>query len=151
MVPYMGEFLMRSCLDWRIASARYIDNARSVKSTNPSTGERLESDRLYLDGVGFEFNGPQHYQETKLFASEKAFRERRTRDLIKLGLSVETQIPIVVVTVDQLHPAVLYTLIPASLPRRPIDTEGSYFRAFVQLCAEYVVEARKWIAKRRSL
>jgi hypothetical protein len=82
---------------------------------------------------------------------QKAFRERRTRDLIKLGLSVETQIPIVVVTVDQLHPAVLDTLIPASLPPRPIDTEGSYFRAFVQLCAEYVVEARRWIAKRRSL
>lgn len=150
MVAYKGEFLMRSYLNWRIASEAYIDNARPAKFTNPSTGERLESDRLYLDGVGFEFNGPQHYQQTRQFASQKALQERRTRDLIKLGLSVEARIPIVVVTVDQLHPTALDTLIPANLPRRPIDVRGRYFGAFVQLCTGYAEEARSWTVKSRS-
>jgi hypothetical protein len=150
MVAYKGEFLMRSYLNWRITSEAYIDNARPAKFINPSTGERLESDRLYLDGVGFEYNGPQHYQQTKLFSSTKALQERRTLDLIKLGLSLETRIPIVVVTADQLHPTALDTLIPDTLPRRPIDTSGPYFLAFVQLCAEYVEEARSWTAKSRS-
>jgi hypothetical protein len=63
---------------------------------------------------------------------------------------VEKRVPIVVVTVDQLHPAVLDTLIPVSLARRPIDTQGPYFKALVQLYSEYAEEARKWIASRSA-
>lgn len=150
VVGYVGEFLMRRYLDWRLTSEEFIDNARPTTFTNPSTGERLESDRLYFDGVAFEFNGPQHYHETKKYASTKQLNAQKTRDLIKLGLSMSARIPIVVIAFDELHPATVESKIPASLRRRPIDTDGPYYRAFVERCDAYVAEAQSWIASRST-
>ncbi len=136
----MGRFL-----DWRVVSQDYIDNARPRAFTNPITGERLELDRLYLDSsVGFEFNGPQHYMQTDKFADEESLKQQQNRDILKKGLSIDAKVTLVVVTVDQLHPSILETLIPPHLERRPIDTDGPYYRAFVDLSIQLVARARSW-------
>lgn len=145
MAPHKCEFLMRKYLDWRLVSTNYIDNARPGVLTSPITGERLELDRLYLDAaVGFEFNGPQHYGQTKLYHDPKSLKEQQTRDILKKGLSVNSQITLVIVTVDQLHPSVLDTLIPPTLERRAVETEGPYYCALVDLSMSAAAEARSW-------
>jgi hypothetical protein len=143
---YRGEFLMRAYLDMRICSDDYVDNARLDFLTNPATGQRLEYDRYYRLGVGFEFNGPQHYKHTRKFMDDEGLRQRQTRDLIKKGLSLDAHVALVTVTADQLHPTILETLIPDTLPRRPIDTNCPYCRALAELSVTYAAQVRSWTA-----
>lgn len=139
MANYKGEFLMRRFLDLRVADEDFVDNARPNQFTNPETRERLECDRLYVRaGVAFEFNGPQHFQQTEMYSDERAFKQRRTRDILKKGLSLEANVILVTVTASELYPAALDALIPARLKRRPLDTEGPVYRALVDLCTEHV-------------
>jgi hypothetical protein len=143
MAVYRGEFLMRKYLDFRVATNDFIDNARPAFLTNPLTGERLEYDRYYLAGVAFEFNGSQHYERTRLYEDGKSLKERRARDAIKKGLSMDARVIIVVITAEQLHPTILEGLIPGILPRRTIDTGGAYYQALADLCVRYLAETRR--------
>jgi hypothetical protein len=143
MAANRGEFLMKRYLDLRVNSDDYVNNARPVVLTNPGTGEPMEYDRLYLtQGVAFEFNGPQHYETTKRYNNEWELKQTKLRDLVKTGISYKNNIALIVVTMDELHPDILETLIPASLPRRPLDTTGCYYRALAGLCAAYGAKAR---------
>jgi hypothetical protein len=130
--PYKGEYLMKRCLDLLVASSDYLDNARLGFLTNPATKEALEYDRFYTLGVAFEFNGPQHYEKTRLYSGDRSLRETQARDLIKKGLSLNHQVKLITITVDQLHPTVIQSLLPAILPRRPVDPDGYYYQALVK-------------------
>lgn len=138
-----GEFLMKRYLDLRVNSDEYVDNARPGYLANPISKQRLEYDRLYLLGVAFEFNGPQHHGQTEHFPSEHALRQTQARDLIKQSLSRNNQVLLVTVDTEQLRPSTLESLIPDCLPRRPLDTEGPYFRALAELCEECVIHEKK--------
>jgi hypothetical protein len=142
MTPFRGEYLMKAYLNLRINTDEYTDNARPGFLLNPESKEALEYDRYYWAGVAFEFNGPQHYEVTAKYASERQLQKTRLRDLVKRGLSQEAQVSLVVVTTDQLSPATLDTLIPDRLPRRPVDEQGPYYRALVELCQAYMHKAR---------
>ncbi|MDP2871823.1 MAG: hypothetical protein Q8P31_04720 [Bacillota bacterium] len=137
-----GEFLMKRYLDLRISSDEYVDNARPEFLCNPGTGELLEYDRLYLQGVAFEFNGPQHYVSTRRFPSERDLRQTQARDLIKCGASHKARVVLVEVTADELYLDILETLIPDQLPRRQVDVNGQYYRALAAMCAGYAAKAR---------
>ena len=102
MAPYLGEFLMRKLLDNTVASTTFMDNARPSFLRNPKTNQPLEYDRLYFEGVAFEFNGEQHYSTTSEFPDPQALQERRTRDLIKVALSLENGITLVTVVDEDL-------------------------------------------------
>jgi len=142
MAANRGEFLMKRYLDLRIASDEYVDNAHPGFLVNPGTGELLEYDRLYLQGVAFEFDGPQHYTPTRRFPDERDLRRTQSRDLIKAGISHRANVKLVKVTAEQLHPDILENLIPDSLPRRPVDTQGLYYQTLVGLCLAYAAKAR---------
>ncbi|MDP2873245.1 MAG: hypothetical protein Q8P31_12010 [Bacillota bacterium] len=143
LVANKGEYLMKRFLDLRVDSDEYIDNARPGFLINPKTGELLEYDRYYLlHGVAFEFNGPQHYELTGRYPDERTLRETQTRDLIKGGISLNAKVAMVTVTVDQLHPDILETLLPAQLPRRTVDVGGCYYRTLASLCTGYGAKAR---------
>jgi hypothetical protein len=137
-----GEFLMKRYLDLRVASDEYVDNARPESLQNPLTDEHLEYDRLYLQGIAFEFNGPQHSERTKRYSSEKTLRETKARDLMKKGLSQDARVRLITVTPDHLHPDCLEALLPPELPRRRMDTEGQYYRTLAGLCTAYSLKAR---------
>jgi hypothetical protein len=148
VVANRGEFLMRSYLDLRVCDDRYIDHARPAFLTNPLTQEPLEYDRYYHCGVAFEFNGPQHYRETSRFADTDALRAVQARDLIKKGLSHDSRITLVTVTGEQLRLDVMEMLLPESLPRRPLDTAGSYYQCLAGLCTEYALRVGGRAGKR---
>jgi len=133
---------MKAFLDYAVASEGYVDNARPEFLTNPATGERLEYDRYYFDGVAFEFNGTQHNDQTDRFPSVRQLRDIQTRDLIKIGRSVDARITLITVLPHQLHPEVLASLLPDSLPQRALDLNGPYLRAVARLAVGYAAKAQ---------
>jgi len=143
LAPNRAEYLMRAYLSLRVACLDYVDNARPGYLTNPLSAEPLEYDRLYVArSVAFEFDGPQHQGLTKHYRDESALRQTKARDLIKRGLSYNANVTVVTVTVDSLHPDDLEKLIPAHMPRRPIDRNGPYFRTLVTLYDRYLATVR---------
>ncbi len=141
MSRHKGECLMKCWLDLLVASDDFVDNARPGFLGNPLSGESLEFDRYYLDGVAFEFNGPQHYGPTASFPDEQAFREGRARDLLKKGLSREKRIELVEITADDLSLDGITAKLPALLPRSVVDRDGPYAMALERLCQEYRAKA----------
>ncbi|NPV53728.1 MAG: hypothetical protein HPY71_09425 [Firmicutes bacterium] len=124
MSGHRAETVMKRFLDFLIPDDNYIDNARPQFLRNPDTGQPLEYDRYYLAGVAFEFNGDQHYGPTEMYPDKQAFKERRKRDLIKLGLSMEKNIKVIVVTRDDLTLKKMISKIPPELPVDPVDPES---------------------------
>jgi len=141
MSRHKGECLMKCWLDLLVASDNFVDNARPGFLGNPLSGESLEFDRYYLDGVAFEFNGPQHYGPTASFPDEQAFREARARDLLKKGLGCEKGIELVEITADDLSLDGMTARLPALLPRSIVDRDGPYAKALERLCQEYRAKA----------
>ncbi|NPV70673.1 MAG: hypothetical protein HPY55_08530 [Firmicutes bacterium] len=141
MAPQKGEFLMKCWLDLLVASNNLIDNARPGFLCNPLTGEPLEFDRYYLEGVAFEFNGRQHYGPTAAYPDEQAFRELRARDLLKKGLSQEQGIVLVEVISEDLTFDNMERKIPDVLPRNIIDRDGLYAKALARASQDYRAKA----------
>jgi DNA-binding MarR family transcriptional regulator len=52
MQPHKGEFLLKVLLDIHILSRNHVDNVRPRWLINPTTGEPMEIDRLYLPEDG---------------------------------------------------------------------------------------------------
>lgn len=137
MAPFLGEFLMRKILDEIVASITYMDNARPSFLMNPETGQPLEVDRLYREGVGFEYNGDQHYRPTPKY-DQHAVRKQATRDAIKLGLSIKHGIIIVTVVDRELSIDSLLAKIPSALPKRHLNRKSPYLRKLDQICREHI-------------
>jgi hypothetical protein len=138
MAPYLGEFLMRRLLDEIVASTTYMDNARPVFLKNPETGQPLEVDRLYREGVGFEYNGDQHYRPTGKY-DQHVVRKQATRDAIKLGLSMKHGITIVTVIDRDLSIEGMLAKIPSSLPERRVNRKSLYIGKLEEICREHIV------------
>ena len=143
LAQYKGEFLMKCYLDLRIRDDEFVDNARPRFLTNPMSDEALEYDRYYLSGVAFEFNGSQHQGLTQKYNRGSSLKERKTRDLLKKGLSQDAQVTLVVIRPDDLPPDNLERLIPAEMPRRPLDKEGPYYQILARVCQAYSAKVRR--------
>lgn len=137
MAPFLGEFLMRKILDEIIASSTYMDNARPSFPINPETGQPLEIDRLYREGVGFEYNGEQHYRPTAKY-DQQTVRKQVTRDIIKQGLGVRYGITIVEVTDRDLTIDTMMAKVPPSLPIRRLNRQSLYLRKLEEICWEHI-------------
>ncbi|HHW17837.1 MAG TPA: hypothetical protein GXX30_02915 [Firmicutes bacterium] len=128
MAAFKGEAVCKKILDYVVFSDSYVDNARPTFLTNPETGQPLEIDRFYREGVGYEYNGDQHYGSTKKYPDEQAYRELRKRDLLKLGLSVEQQFMLITVTKSDLTLETMLQKIPPQLTKIPVDLDSPYSR-----------------------
>ena len=143
MAPNRGEFLMKQYLDLMICSDDHVDNARPKFLQNPMTAQSLEYDRYYRQKVAFEFNGAQHYEVTEAYPDDKTLQEAQTRDLLKKGLSEKAGVRLIEITANDLDHRVLLSLIPAGLPRNPIDEHGPYLKALAEISAVYRAKSAK--------
>lgn len=151
MARNKGEFLMKRNLDLWVRSREFLDNARPDLLTSPTSDHALEYDRFYYGfGVAFEFNGPQHYDAGPGF-DEQTHKEIRTRDLIKQALSKEAGVQLVTVTGQDLAPDIFPKLLPETLPRNWVDTDGPYFRALSRLSKAYAAKAGRPARHRKSV
>lgn len=99
---YAGQGIMGEYCTLMIASKDFTDNARPGFLVNPLTGQPLEFDRWYTAGVGFEFNGPQHYGATPTFPDPAQAQQTQERDILKAILSQQHGVHIVTVAAQDL-------------------------------------------------
>lgn len=146
---HAGEFLMRAWLDLLVDSDNFVDNSRPSFLANPITGQLLEYDRYYREGVAFEYNGRQHYETTSQFPDEADLQAVQVRDHIKASLTQKNGVVLVEITESDLTLPGMRDKIPDVLPVRPIDEDGPYVRMLVKLSEEYISNCRRLRARER--
>ena len=133
-----GEFLMKAWLDLLVDDQDFEDNVRPDFLQNPVTGQNLEYDRLYHRGVAFEFNGAQHYGPTKRYPGKEEAVDRRMRDLIKKGLSIENRIQLIIIHPTDLTLNKISEKIGALLPLRQLELDDPLMLAIKKASKTYV-------------
>ncbi|HLO02512.1 MAG TPA: hypothetical protein VK191_05355, partial [Symbiobacteriaceae bacterium] len=108
----------REYLSLLIDCDEFEENARPGFLINPLTDELMELDRYYPPSVAFEFNGPQHYRTTALYAKESKLRTQQMRDLMKTGHCARRGITLVVVHAADLSLAGMQAKVADLLPLR---------------------------------
>lgn len=147
---HAGEFLMKAWLDLIVDSDNYVDNCRPAFLAHPVTGQLLEYDRYYREGVAFEYNGRQHYEVTAQYPNEADLQSLQVRDHIKAALSQKNNIILVQVTEADLSLAGMRTKIPGILPSKEVDEDGPYVRMLARLSEEYASSCRRARSRERT-
>jgi hypothetical protein len=145
---HAGEFLMKAWLDLFVDSDSFIDNCRPSFLVNPATEKPLEYDRLYEEGVAFEYNGRQHYTPTERFSDIDEVRRTQLRDHIKASLSQKQGIVLIEIIESDLNLDNMLANIPDILPLRPIDKNSVYVRGLTRLSEEYVANCMNMRSKK---
>ncbi len=136
--PNRGEFLGKLYLELLIPDRNYVDNARPPFIINPQTDKPLEYDRLFIKKlVAFEHNGLQHFGPTEMFPDVDQFKDLRTRDLVKMSLSQENGITLVIFTYQDLSLAKMAEKIPPQLSKNPVDTNGLFIKTLERYARAY--------------
>ena len=136
--PRAGEFLALTWLTLLAVSVRYQDCARPKVLANPLTGQPMEVDRLFVDeGVGVEFNGRQHYEDTAFSNESGDYLQQQTRDHVKRSLCADQGIKLIVLTPNALSYEGILAKIQPHLRVRQIDTSGEVVRQLTRMCREY--------------
>lgn len=138
---FKGEALMREYLSLLVDSVDYEDDAAPGFLVNPFTGERLELDRHYAAGVGFEFNGAQHYRETELSTWEETVRQVG-RDAMKAFMCRSRGIKLVVVHPEDLSLAGMRAKVGDQLPLRDLAKDGPLIRLLQGMAEGYQAKAQ---------
>ncbi len=136
MCPFAGEFLFGRVLEHLVDVPGFIHNARPDFLTHPKTNESLELDYFAPGVLAGEFNGQQHYSETKKY-SKQVVADTKARDLIKEALCQRQGLPLVVANSDSLGLESVRTLLPSSVPRHVFDLSDPYPKKLDQLCTTY--------------
>lgn len=148
----LGEACMKEYLNLFVDSQDFQDNARPRFLANPRTGEPLELDRWYTKlGIAFEFNGPQHYAPTEVYADLGKVREQRARDLMKEALCREAGIRLLVVVPDDLTYDGMLHKLQGQLPLRNVSRDDPLMRYVISLSERYLrkIQQEKAIGPRR--
>lgn len=140
---YAGEHLMRLWLDWLVDSREFLDNARPRFLVNPSTGRPLEVDRLYHVGVGFEFQGWQHFAKTELYPDDERLAHRQTLDLVKAGQCARHGIQLVEVVETDLSLQGMVAKVPPPLTLRYYEANSPIMQALSNLSENYASNSRR--------
>lgn len=140
--PYLGEAIMRELLTLLVDSDEFEDDAAPGFLVNPLSDERLQLDRYYPPSVAFEFNGPQHYEETERFP-EKDVAAQKVRDLIKTGICAVKGITLVVVHPEDLSLVAMREKVGDLLPLRDLERHGMIIHYLESLGRAYRNAARR--------
>ncbi len=146
---HAGEFLMKSWLDLLVDSDNYVDNSRPSFLVSPVTGQLMEYDRYYREGVAFEYQGSQHYEMTSQFPEEPELQATQVRDHIKASLSQKNGITLVHIVEADLTLKTMQERIPDILPVRAVDEDGAYARMLTRLSDEYISNCRRLRSRER--
>lgn len=118
---HTGQEIMRQWLTLLVADDNPDDDATPEWLVNPATHGQLEFDRFYpAHNVAFEYNGPQHYGPTEKFPSQAEADAQRMRDLIKAGLCLYKDVPLVIVHKQDLSLAGMQAKVGRLLPLRKL-------------------------------
>ncbi|WP_264844312.1 hypothetical protein [Caldinitratiruptor microaerophilus] len=145
---YKGEAVIKELANVQVASNRFHDNARPGFLVNPLTGERLEFDRWYLEGVALEFQGRQHYEPTEAFPDPEKQRQQRARDLIKLALAREHGVRVVLIHPEDLTFERLRAKLEGLLPLRELHEEDPVVQYLRTVSRRYVRKAARPTARK---
>lgn len=140
---HKGEALMREWLNLIVDSQDHSDEANPGFLRNPVTGETLKYDRWYPVGVAFEFNGPQHYGPTDAFPDPDKVRLIMARDYIKIGISQENGIRLVVVRPEDLTFKRMCKKVEGLLPLRQVRPDDPVLSYLTKVSFKYMGSARK--------
>lgn len=113
-----GEALMREYLTLLVDSTHFRDNHSPNFLLNPWTTEHLQFDRFYPPGVGFEFNGAQHYGETKRYPGKAEAVKQWARDSLKLGLCQKQGVKLIIIHAEDLSLETMRRKVGKLLPLR---------------------------------
>ncbi|MGI6628894.1 MAG: hypothetical protein ACOX4K_11215 [Bacillota bacterium] len=138
LANHKGEFLSKEYLYALVRQRNYIDNARPNFLIYPLTGEPLELDRYFPEEkVGSEYNGLQHYGPTEKYPDHEEFKQRRVRDLFKIGACAENGVILVVLTARDLTLSRMVEKIPARLSKNEVAPEGPVIHTLERLSRQY--------------
>lgn len=141
---FKGEAILREFLNVAVDDDHYIDNAWPGAIVNPLTDHLLQFDRLYPRAdVAIEFNGPQHYRTTKLFADQAQVTQQRLRDLIKAGQAAQHGIQLIVIKYTELVPDVIVRKLEPYLPLRQLRAGDPVMQLLYKQCRDYVRNAQR--------
>lgn len=140
--PYAGEALLKGILNVIVPETAYIDNARPSFLISPITGQPLEYDRYYERArVAVEFHGAQHDHPTELSPGAKAAHRQRVRDVIKLGLSYEQAVHVLVFRTPELSVERVSARVEGYLPLQIPDPQDPRIRLLNELCRRYRIRS----------
>jgi hypothetical protein len=140
---HKGEAIMREFLSLLVDSNNFEDNATPGWLLNPETNEELQFDRYYPPNVALEFNGPQHYGPTALYASEEESRKQQTRDLIKMGICMKRGITLVVIHPGDLSLEAMRQKVASLLPLRNLEGHERLITYLEAVGQGYIRESTK--------
>ncbi len=139
----VGESLFKLILDVVVADDRYVDNARPHFLQHPRTLEYMELDRWYYERqIGGEYEGSIHHMLTGI-TDQKRLDEIRERDALKIEMCRERNIPLIIVSEDDLSIEGVLKKLPPEAPRAYFDPKDKYLRALDEICEEYVALCRR--------
>ena len=141
--PHKGEALMREWLNLIVDSHEHSDDANPGFLRNPLTGETLRYDRWYPVGVAFEFNGPQHYGPTETFPDPDEARLTMARDYIKMGISQEKGVRVVIVRPEDLTLKRMRKKVEGLLPLREVRPDDPVLSYLTKISFSYMGKARE--------
>jgi hypothetical protein len=146
---YRGEAIMREFLSILVDSEEYVDDADPGFLVNPETLGKLQLDRYYAQGVGFEFQGPQHDHPTESFSEEDVARQK-ARDFIKLGMCVKLGIALVEVRPEELSLKTMQQKIGKLLPLRDLTGHEQLVGFLERVARGYRPKSARWVALRKG-
>lgn len=139
---FIGEELMKEYLSLITDLDDFQDNATPGFLVNPFTDERMELDRYYPGRAAFEFNGPQHYQVTKL-STEKEVDRQYIRDKVKEWICERRGIRLVVVHAEDLTLKTMIEKVGTCLPLRDLRNRRLIIRHLETVSWRYRRAARR--------
>jgi hypothetical protein len=146
---YRGEAIMREFLSLLVDSEEYVDDADPGFLVNPETLGKLQLDRYYAKGIGFEFQGPQHDHPTENFTEEDVARQK-ARDFIKLGMCVKLGITLVEVRPEELSLKTMQQKIGTLLPLRDLTGHEQLAGFLERVARGYRPKWARWVALRKG-
>lgn len=139
----VGESLTGLVLDVVVDDDQYINHARLSFLQNRKTGEYMELDRWYYRRRwGEEYEGIQHFQVTQGTDAAK-LREIQERDAAKAAICRAKNIPLMIVTEDDLSIDGILAKLPPGLPKARFDRDDPYVLKLNELCEDYVASCRR--------
>lgn len=138
---FFGEALMKEWLTGLVDCNDYADGVRPGYLENPLSDKPLEYDRIYKGRVAFEFNGPQHYGPTDLYPDREKVKIQQARDAMKVGISRQHGVELVIVTAEDLSYDGMLAKIGSLLPLRDLDEDDPVMKYLERLSKAYRARA----------
>lgn len=140
---FKGEAIAREWVIRLVVGRTYQINAQPLFLVNPLTSQPLHYDLYFPPDVAFEFNGPQHYGPTEKFPDAQAAAMRKVLDTLKLGLSVQHGVRLVIIRPEDLTLERMRAKIEGLLPLREVEEDDPVIQHLTKVSNAYIKQCRR--------